>query len=333
LLGLALGLVWAFWALRDAFFPFFVAVVLAYLLLPVVTWLERWMRRSWAVLVVVTVAGGLFVGLLWILLPWLWDQGTNLMGNLPAWRKALEARWGPWFQRHPWIAQKLREGLASFDPMVLVAGLRTAGVGVLQGFLRAVSLMLVPVILYFLLMDGHLLLRALEDLIPVRHRERVARVARDVHRRLGGYIRGQLAVALAMSILHGIGLALLGVPYAWLLGCVAGLSNFVPYSPYLTALPPALLLLGLGGAGLGKLLVAVLVFALVQKAEALYFTPVWVGRASHLHPLEVVLAVLAFGFAFGGLGLIFAVPLMIVAKVLFEELRRDYHDLTWFKGA
>ena len=95
LLGLALGLVWAFWALRDAFFPFFVAVVLAYLLLPVVTWLERWMRRSWAVLVVVTVAGGLFVGLLWILLPWLWDQGTNLMGNLPAWRKALEARWGP----------------------------------------------------------------------------------------------------------------------------------------------------------------------------------------------------------------------------------------------
>jgi predicted PurR-regulated permease PerM len=68
----------------------------------------------------------------------------------------------------------------------------------------------------------------------------------------------------------------------------------------------------------------------VQKAEALYFTPVWVGRASRLHPLEVLLGILCFGFAFGLIGLIFAVPLMIVVKVVLESLIADYQRHPWF---
>jgi len=332
LLGIAIGFLVALWVLREALMPFFVAMVLAYLLLPLVERLARRVRRPLAVLSILAVAGGLLALVLWLLVPWLLDQLGRLVDSVPVWRGAIEARVGPWLQNHPWIAQKLREGIEAFDPMVLVTGLRNAGVGLLQWFLRAVSLVLVPVILYFLLMDGHLALKALEGLIPPRHRERVGRMAAEIHRRLGGYIRGQVGVALAMSVLQGIGLAVLGVPYAWLLGLVAGFSNFVPYSPYITALPPALLLLGLGGAGALKLLGAVVVFAVIQKAEALYFTPVWVGRSSNLHPLEVLLAVLAFGFAFGLLGLVFAVPLMIVVKVAFEELRRDYKDLAWFRG-
>lgn len=312
--------------------PFFVAMVLAYLLLPLVECLARRVRRPLAVLSVLAGAGGLLALLLWLVVPWLVDQGARMVDSIPAWRQAIEARVGPWQQNHPWLAQKLRAGIEGFDPGVLIAGLRTAGAGVLQWFLRAVALVLVPVILYFLLMDGHLALKALEELIPPRHRERMGRMAAEIHRRLGGYIRGQMGVALAMSVLQGIGLAVMGVPYAWLLGLVAGLSNFVPYSPYITALPAALLLLGLGGAGGIKLFAMVVVFAGIQKMEALYFTPVWVGRASNLHPLEVLLAVLAFGFAFGLLGLVFAVPLMIVVKVAFEELRRDYRDLAWFKG-
>lgn len=312
--------------------PFFVAMVLAYLLLPLVERLARRVRRPLAVLGVLVAAGGFLALLLWLLVPWVVDQMARMVDSIPTWRRAIEVRVGPWMQNHPWLAQKVRDGIEGFDPMVLVAGLRSAGAGVLQWFLRAVALVLVPVILYFLLMDGHLALRALEDLIPPRHRERVGRMAAEIHRRLGGYIRGQMGVALAMSVLQGIGLAVMGVPYAWLLGLVAGFSNFVPYSPYITALPPALLLLGLGGAGGIKLVALVVVFAGIQKMEALYFTPVWVGRASNLHPLEVLLAVLAFGFAFGLLGLVFAVPLMIVVKVAFEELRRDYQDLSWFRG-
>jgi predicted PurR-regulated permease PerM len=97
-----------------------------------------------------------------------------------------------------------------------------------------------------------------------------------------------------------------------------------------TALPLALLFSALGGSGWGHLLLVILVFELVQKAEAFYLTPVWVGRASGLHPLEVLLAIFCFGYAFGLLGLIFAVPLMIVAKALSRALIANYKTQPWF---
>jgi predicted PurR-regulated permease PerM len=155
-------------------------------------------------------------------------------------------------------------------------------------------------------------------------------MARATHQRLGGYIRGQAAVALVMSLLQGLAFALLGMPYAWLLGLVAGLSNIVPYSPYLTALPPALILATLDGGRSGHLLTIALVFIAVQKVEGFYLTPVWVGRASRLHPLEVLLALTAFGFWFGVLGLVFAVPLAVTLKVALEEVLVDYKAHPWF---
>jgi predicted PurR-regulated permease PerM len=141
-----------------------------------------------------------------------------------------------------------------------------------------------------------------------------------------------MSVAVVMSFLQGLGFQFLGVPYPWVLGLLAGVTNVVPYSPYVTALPLALLFSALEGAGWGHLLLVILVFELVQKAEAFYFTPVWVGRASGLHPLEVLLAMFAFGYAFGILGLIFAVPLMIVAKTLSRALVAYYKTQPWFNG-
>ncbi len=83
----------------------------------------------------------------------------------------------------------------------------------------------------------------------------------------------------------------------------------------------------------GYLGVILLIFTLVQKVEALNLTPVWVGRASGLHPLEVLLALVAFGHWFGVLGLLFAVPLMIVAKVAWHALLQDYKASHWFQDA
>ena len=116
------------------------------------------------------------------------------------------------------------------------------------------------------------------------------------------------------------------------LSLLAGVSNVIPYSPYITALPLALLFSALDGAGPAHLLVLVLVFEGVQKVEGFYLTPVWVGKASGLHPLEVLLAIFCFGFTFGLVGLIFAVPLMIVAKALFRVLVASYKSTPWFTG-
>lgn len=321
----------AFWLLRRALAPFFLAVVLAYLLDPFCQRLSRVMSSAWAALVVILAFLGTVIAAIWGLLPLAVSQLERLWENLPAWQMAFSTRFMPWLHTHPWLEGKAKaaaEGLKAGD---FLEGLRSAGMGLLQVFLTAMTLILVPVILFYLLEDGRSMLKALDRMLPPRHRQRFQSLALEVHQRLGGYIRGQIAVSFTMAVLQGLGFLAMGLPYPWLLGLVAGISNVVPYSPYLTALAPALVLAAVHGAGMSKLLLLAVVFTGIQKVEALYLTPVWVGRASKLHPLEVLLAVLSFGFAFGVLGLVFAVPLMIVLKVVGGALLDSYRAHPWYQ--
>lgn len=327
-----LGLLVALWFLRHALAPFFVALVAAYLLDPLVAHLERRLGRGLSVALVLLLAVGVVVGALWLFVPWIADQFQRLVGNLPAWEDALSKRGGPWLTDHPWMAAKLRAAAGAWDPADLVASLRRTGGGLLGFVLGLLELILVPLILYFLLMEGRAMLNAAESLVPPRLRPRVDRMMAAIHRRLGGYIRGQLSVALLMALIQSLALMILGVPYATLLGLLAGAATIIPGSPYLVALPSALTLAYLGGSRGGSLALVGVVFVAVQQLEALYLTPVWVGRASKLHPLEVLLALVVFGTWFGLLGLIFAVPLMIVAKVVWEDLMADYRVSPWYTG-
>jgi len=322
----------ALWFLRSALAPFFLALVLAYVLEPVVARFARRLGREWASILVILGAVALAALLAWALVPLLWDQVERLVASLPGLKERLEGRYLPWLQAHPVVQVKIKQGLEGLDPMALVKEVGLAGAGLLGWLLSLITLILVPLILYYLLVEGHKLLQELDDLVPSRHLERAKGIAGEINGRLGGYIRGQLAVSLVMSLLQGLAFQLLGVPNAWLLGLVAGFSNVVPYSPYITALPPALLFAAVNGTSGGGLLVVALVFTAVQKAETLYFTPVWVGRASGLHPLEVLLAILSFGYAFGVVGLIFAVPMMIVLKVATRIALEHYKAHPWFVG-
>jgi len=326
-----LGLVVALWVLRKALAPFFLAMVLTYLLAPTVKVLSRRMKRGWAVALVSLGSLASLALLARLGVPLLMDQVDRLVTSIPLWRGALETRWSPWLEAHPWIRSKLEQGMEGLDPMVLLKGAWGAGADLLGWFLQALTLLLVPVIVYYLLVEGPDLMEAANELIPPRHRERIRSLIGNIHERLGGYIRGQIAVAAAMALLQGTALQIVGAPYAWLLGLIAGVSNIIPYSPYLTALLPALVVARLADAPGAHLLIIAVVFTGVQKLETLYFTPVWVGRASRLHPLEVLLAILCFGFAFGLIGLIFAVPLMIVVKVVLEQLTADYKQHPWFR--
>lgn len=330
--AVALGLLVSLWLLRQALMPFFVAMVLAYLLGPIVEWLSRRVRRSFAVALVLFLTVGLTLALLGWLVPFLMDQGGRLVASLPKWRALLDQKLAPLAQANPNWAAKVKQGLEGIDLSGALVGLLKAGSGLLQFFLSALTLILVPLILYHLLEGGQAMLRFLEGLVPPRYRERTNAMAGDIHERLGGYIRGQMAVAVVMSLLQSLAFQFLGVPYAWILGPLAGFFNLIPYSPYLVALIPALVLTGLEGAGAGRICLVAGVFAVVQKIEALYLTPVWVGRASKLHSLEVLLALIAFGYWFGLLGLLFAVPLMVCVRVVLERVLEEYRLHPWFVG-
>jgi predicted PurR-regulated permease PerM len=320
------------WFLRSALAPFFLATVLAYILEPVVSRLSRKLGREWASVLVIlgtVVLGGLLV---WAFVPVIVGQVEKLVDSLPGLQAHAKLRFQPWLQAHPLVEPKLRQAFEGVDAMALLREVSLAGAGILGWLLELITLILVPLILYYLLVEGPALLKFLDDLVPPRHLDRARGIAGEINGRLGGYIRGQIAVSLVMAFLQSMVFQFVGVPYPWLLGLVAGVSNVVPYSPYLTALAPGLLFFAIGGAGGGKLLLLGLVFTAVQKAETLYFTPVWVGRASGLHPLEVLLAILCFGYAFGVVGLVFAVPMMIVLKVATRLGLESYKAHPWFSG-
>lgn len=327
-----LGALVGIWLLRKALLPFFVAMVFAYLLGPLVSRLARRLGRPFAVALVLAGFVASVAGLLALLLPWLGAQGGRLLESLPRWRTALEAKTGPWLAAHPELAERVRKALGEIDPLWLLQGLRTTGGGVLGWLLSLMALLLVPLILYFLLLEGPALLAQAASLVPPRHRPRAERMAAAIHERLGGYIRGQIAVAATMVVLHGIVLSLVGVPWAWLVALGAGFALFIPYTPYAVILPLTLTVTWLEFGSGPKVGLVLLAFLATQAVEGFYFTPVWVGRASRLHPLEVLLALLAFGAVFGLLGLIFAVPLMVVAKVVLEELVQDYRAHPWYAG-
>jgi predicted PurR-regulated permease PerM len=325
-----LGLLIALWFLRHALAPFFIALVAAYLLDPVVARLEKRLGRPLAVALVLLLAVGAIAGALRLFLPWLTDQVQRLIANLPAWQEALLKKTGPWLASHPWAAAKLKAVAGGLEPADLLASLKGAGGGLLGFVLGLLELILVPLILYFLLLEGRAMLATAESIVPPRLRPRADRMMAAIHARLGGYIRGQLSVALLMALLQSFTLMILGVPYAALLGLLAGAATIIPGSPYLVALPSALTLAYLNGSRGGSLALVGVVFVAVQQIEALYLTPVWVGRASKLHPLEVLLALVVFGTWFGLLGLILAIPLMIVTKVVWQDLLVDYRLSPWY---
>ncbi|MDR1840636.1 MAG: AI-2E family transporter [Holophagales bacterium] len=332
ILGALLLIAVCLWVLRVALAPFFAAVVFTYLLMPAHRFLKSRIGQGLSALTVIFI--GLVIGAIatWGIVAVFEEQIRRLAASVPQLKITLETRLVPWLQGYPWVIQKIQSALESFDAMTFLRGVSGAGLGVVGWTLQALSLALAPLIAYYMLIDGPRWMESMESLIPPRLRPDALGVIEEINKRLGGFIRGELLVIIAMSFLQGLAFAILGVPYAWLLGLIAGFSNIVPYSPYVTALPIAVLLAAFEGAGWGRITVVALTFFLVQKAEGFYFTPVWVGRASRLHPLEVLLALLCFGFAFGILGLIFAVPLMIVFKVIGKKLIEMYRAHPWFEA-
>ncbi len=320
----------ALWLLRQALMPFFVAMVLAYLLVPLVERLAQRVRRSLAVAFVLTAALASVLAVLALVLPFLRDQFLRLLTSLPHWQELLMKKLDPLVLTHPAWAEKVRGAIEALDPASALKGLLQAGSGLLDFVLTGVTLILVPLILYHLLLDGLRMLAAVESLVPPRFRGRSRGLVSEIHERLGGFIRGQIAVSLTMALLQSVALSILGVPYAWILGILVGLFTVIPYSSYLVGLAPALVLEMLQGASGGRLGAVALTFCAVQAVEGLYLTPIWVGRASKLHPLEVLLALVAFGHWFGLLGMLFAVPLMVTVKVLFRVLLDDYRQHPWF---
>jgi predicted PurR-regulated permease PerM len=316
------------------------AFAFAYLAHPVVRFFEaRRLPRALGV-VLVYLGLGLFLGLASFLTAQTVVELSHLARELPRLLDPLLA----WFLGLPDRVEALPIPEA-LEPILAEAGRNLQGL--LQGFLEAVvrwlqgllsqggnllgfftgllggifqlltALTLSIYFLYDLPRLGQAALRA----FPEPYQPLVAELAHKLDRSVGGYVRGQLLVAFLVGLLVGVGLWLVGVPLAASLGFLAGVFNLIPFVGVIVSGVPALLLAATGG--FGKVLLAFLVLWLANQLEGNLLGPLIVGRATRLHPVTAIAAILVGASLFGLWGALLGVPAAAFLKVLLEDYYRQ----------
>ena len=141
---------------------------------------------------------------------------------------------------------------------------------------------------------------------------------------IGGYFRGQLAVAIVVGIMASIGMLIIDLPFWLIVGMIAGLFNMIPLiGPWVGAVPGIVIAVTTGG-GVGKAIAVAVVMAIVQQIDNHFISPIVMQRAVKLHPAAVMMALLAGGTIGGFFGLLVAVPTAAVLKILLGHLWRTY---------
>jgi predicted PurR-regulated permease PerM len=311
--------------------------IIAYIGAPLVDFLERH-RTKRPLASFLVLLGGVFVllGLVVLLVPVIVTQGRRLGERLPEAFEYVQNSIVPWVETQlgveiPDTGTGLAERARQYLPQIgsRVAGplgqLALATFGGVLGIAGAIAnLVLIPIVSFNLLLHYHRLWPGIEALVPPRHVPRVRAIQQDIDGALSGFVRGQLTVALILGALLAAGLSIVGIEGALLIGLVSGLLNMVPFLGTAIGLTLALLMAVLEFSGWMPILGVLVVFAVMQTLEGYVITPRIVGERVGLSPVAVILAVLAGGEIFGFVGLLLAVPLAAILKVLLGVARREY---------
>lgn len=326
--------------------PVGVALVVAFLLDPAVQALEaRGVPRWLAVVGMVLTFVGLLTAIV-LTLPHLVSQEfDHFAQQIPAYKKLLDTR------VLPMLGKVLKTRAASVNDYMRLfsdrlgdwargaAGEISGAVGSallsVAGFFRIVlAVLLVPIFAVSFLMDMPDMTDGLRRLVPPRHQLTASAVMHDIQVALGGWLRGQITVMLIQAALYSIGLSLTGIPLAIVIGCTAGFLAFVPYVGVSIGLLLALAmaLLSASSRGATPVLGVLLTFGAVQLLDAVVITPRAVGGRIGLSAVGVIFALSLGGSLLGYAGLLLAVPVAAVLKVVLPRLIDMYTKTPFYQG-
>lgn len=332
--GVAVLLVWALIALGPVLTPFVAATILAYALEPAVAWLSgRRVPRLLAVVLVMALALLAIVAIVLVLVPILQHEFVQVRARLPALFTAVTERLIPWLRQtlaievaldvgaiRAWLATHLAD--SGEDLAATLFSYARSGWGAAMQVIGLVFL--VPVVLFYLLLDWPSAIERARELVPPRWRSASFDLLGEIDALLGQYLRGQLLVMLALAVYYSLALALAGFKLWLPIGVLTGLLILIPYLGFALGLIFALVSGMLQLGPLAGLVSVAIVYGVGQLAESLYLTPRLVGERIGLHPVVVILALLAFGALFGFVGVLLALPLSAVVSVALRRLRRAY---------
>ncbi len=330
------------WVFRGILLPFVVGLTLAYLLNPLVTWLQRLrFSRGWATAVVLLLVLSIIVQVFIIVVPLIAQQVTGLVQRLPEYFSALRLLANEWIPSlNQWLGpERVHQLETGLDDLLnnVPAITATITTWVAQNGWNIVSqlgiFIVSPVVAFYLLLDWESMVRGLDNLLPRDHREEIRGVLQQIDKSMAGVIRGQGSVILILCVYYSTSLSLAGLNFGLAVGLIAGLFSFVPFVGFLTGF-----VLSMGIAVVQfwpdwiPVSIVFIAFVIGQFLEGNILYPKLVGSSIGINPVWFMVALFAFAFLFGFVGLLLAVPLAAISAVLLRWAVAKYRDSSLYLG-
>ncbi|HBM88798.1 MAG: AI-2E family transporter [Parvibaculaceae bacterium] len=330
------------WLLSGVLLPFVAGLAAAYLLDPAADKLEKWgLSRLAATTVITAIFILLFFASLIVLMPVAYEQTLALLEAAP--RLAERAKELLMSLSEGRLAQLLAgegtdiqaamsRGANSVLDMLVgsIAGLWQRGMAIIG----LVSLLFVtPIVAFYMLLDWDNMVERVDGLLPRDHAATIRAIAREIDEVLAGFVRGQGAVCLLLGSFYAIGLSVLGLEFGFIVGAIAGIISFIPYVGTIVGFVLAMIIAVVQfWPDYGWIIAVAGVFGVGQFIEGNFLTPKLVGDRVRLHPLWVMLALFAFGYLFGFVGMLLAVPVAAAMGVLVRFAAAKYLVSSLYQG-
>lgn len=322
--------------IQTIILPIIFAGVFYYLSSPLINFLrKRGLNSYWIAGIVLLV---LVLIILWLIsfIPNLIDEAKHLIGNWSniwaQYQSEIEnIIFGRWFERSQ---ETLAEYLNNFNLNQFNFNWRElmnttlSNIGSVFGVITRVIIALVtaPIILFYLIADGEKFRDNFASFIPVKIRNKTMRLLADMNQQISAYVRGQIFVAIAVAVMFAIGYAIIGLNYGTILAVVAGALNVIPYVGSFFGILPSLIV------GLVQdpfmVIKVLIVFAIEQTIESRIISPLILGSNLNIHPITIMLLLIAGGDLFGVVGIIIIIPVYAVLKVIFTYIFEWYREVS-----
>lgn len=307
--------------------PFIIAAVISYLLNPIVRAFEKkGIRRIFGVLIVYLIFILIILIFSFVLVPKLIKEISILAVNIPQYSTQMQQIIKSFQDSYmnsglpESFKDVLDENIFMLQSMIITL-LQNIANGIIEIFSQLFNIIIVPVITFYMLKDIEYFKNQFILLLPKTKRMKFIVLVRDIDNVFGKYIRGQIIIAIFVGVFTTIALILIKVKYAFILGIFAGISNIIPYFGPFIGIVPTILFALLDSTS--KALYAGGAFILIQQLESGVLTPRIIGRSVGVHPVYVIMSLIAGGKLFGIIGLIVAVPVLAALKLTLRHVLRD----------
>lgn len=343
LAGIAL-LLWTLYLLKPVVIPFVAALLVAYLFSPLVDKLHDVGLPRWLSISIVFIGIGIVLTLaIWYLVPLIWQQLMYARDNIPAIIGWINSTFLPWLsntfnvvemeidtnQISDVVMNYVQTNYSADSIQAFLLRLAQSGINFLQ---IGGTIVLIPIIAFYFLLDWDRMLGSLHRLIPRPYEKSTLKIVGECHSVLGAFVKGQFLVMILLGIVYAVGLQLIGLEVGLIIGMVAGLASIIPYLGFAVGIIAAVIATLLQfGIDWWQLVLVGIVFMVGQAVEGYILQPFLLGDKIGLSPVAVVFAVLAGAQLAGFLGMLIALPVAAVIVVLLRHVR-EYYEHTTFYG-